>query len=78
MSILLLAQGNILSRSDKFKRVKCLSVLDYMGDSMTKQCTELKILGRDGHRVAMSVCVCVCLRHRVQFFSRPLIGPQIT
>ena len=39
-------------------------------------------LGRVGHRVAMSVCVCVCvsvcLRHRVQFFSRPLIGPQIT
>ena len=26
-----------------------------------------------GHRVAMSVC----LRHWVQFFSRPLIGPQI-
>ena len=39
-------------------------------------------LGRVGHRVAMSVCVSVCLsvclRHRVQFFSRPLIGPQIT
>ena len=24
------------------------------------------------------VCVCVCLRHRVQFFFRPLIGPQVT
>ena len=39
-------------------------------------------LGRVGHRVAMSVClsVCisVCLRHRVHFFSRPLIGPEIT
>ena len=39
-------------------------------------------LGQVGHRVAMSVClsVClfVCLRHRLQFFSRPLIGPQIT
>ena len=39
-------------------------------------------LGRVGHRVAMFVClwVClsVCLRHWVQFFSRPLIGPEIT
>ena len=35
-------------------------------------------LGRVGHRVAMSVRGCVCLRHRVYFFSRPLIGPQIT
>ena len=35
-------------------------------------------LGRVGHRVAMSVCVSVCLRHRVQLFSRPLIGPEIT
>ena len=39
-------------------------------------------LGRVGHRVAMSVCgdvcVSVCLRHRVQFFVRPLIGPQVT
>ena len=24
------------------------------------------------------VCVFLCLRHRVQFFSRPLIGPEIT
>ena len=31
-----------------------------------------------GHRVAMSVCVCVCLRHWVQFFPRPLIGLEIT
>ena len=31
-------------------------------------------LGRVGHRVAMSGY----LRHRVQFFSRPLIGPQVT
>ena len=35
-------------------------------------------LGRVGHRVAMSVCVCVCLRHRVQFFLRPFIGPEVT
>ena len=35
-------------------------------------------LGRVGHRVAMSVCLFVCLRHQVQFFSRPLIGPRIT
>ena len=28
--------------------------------------------------VCLSVCVSVCLRHWVQFFSRPLIGPQIT
>ena len=25
-----------------------------------------------------SVCLCVCLRHRMQFFPRPLIGPEIT
>ena len=25
-----------------------------------------------------SVCLCACLRHGVQFFSRPLIRPQIT
>ena len=25
-----------------------------------------------------SVCLWFCLRHRVQFFSRPLIGPQVT
>ena len=30
-----------------------------------------------GHRVAMSVCLCVCLHHRMHFFSRPLIGPEI-
>ena len=24
------------------------------------------------------VRMCVCLRHRMQFFFRPLIGPQIT
>ena len=30
------------------------------------------------HRVAMSVCLSVCLCHRVQFFSRPLIGPEVT
>ena len=43
---------------------------------------QLGPLGRVGLRVAMSVCVfvclCVILCHRVQFFSRPLIGPQIT
>ena len=39
---------------------------------------QLGPLGRVGLRVAMSVCLCVCLCHRVQFFSRPLIGPQIT
>ena len=43
---------------------------------------QLGPLGRVGLRVAMSVCVSVCLSvcmcHRVQFFSRPLIGPQIT
>ena len=39
-------------------------------------------LGRFSHRnaisVCLSVCVCVVLRHRVQFFLRPLIGPQVT
>ena len=35
-------------------------------------------LGRVGHRVTLSVWMCVCLRHRVQFFPRPLIGPEIT
>ena len=35
-------------------------------------------LGRVCHRVALFVCLCVCFRHQVQFFSRPLIGPQIT
>ena len=38
-------------------------------------------LGRFSHRVAMSICLCVCffvcLRHRMHFF-RPLIGPEIT
>ena len=34
---------------------------------------------RVGHRVGMSVCVFVCVHHRVQFFFGPLIiGPQIT
>ena len=28
--------------------------------------------------VCLSVCHSVCLCHRVQFFSKPLIGPQIT
>ena len=28
--------------------------------------------------VRLCVCVSVCLRHRVQFFFRPLIGPQVT
>ena len=28
--------------------------------------------------VCLSVCLSFCLCHRVQFFSRPLIGPQIT
>ena len=36
-------------------------------------------LGRFDHRVAMSVvCMYVCLSLFMQFFSRPLIGPQIT
>ena len=30
--------------------------------------TNSALLGRVGHRAAMSVCVSVCLRHRVQFF----------
>ena len=46
--------------------------------------------GRFSHRVAMSVCLCVCLRHQVPakevpgeqssllLFLRPLIGPQVT
>ena len=40
--------------------------------------TNLALLGQVGLGVAMSVCMPACLRHRVQFFSRPLIGPQIT
>ena len=43
---------------------------------------QLGPLGRVGHRVAMSVCqdvcLCVCQRHQVQFFPRPLISPEIT
>ena len=34
-------------------------------------------LGQFSHRVAMSGCVSVCLRHPVQFFSRPPIGPEV-
>ena len=30
------------------------------------------------HEVAMSVSLCVCLRHWVLFFSRPVIGPEVT
>ena len=40
--------------------------------------TELATLDRFSHRVAMSVYCSVFLRHRVQFFSRSLIGPQVT
>ena len=42
--------------------------------------TELAQLGQFSHRVAIGLCVCVCvfLRHRVQFFVMPLIGPQVT
>ena len=40
--------------------------------------TESASLGQFSHRVAGSVCQDVCLRHRVQFFPRPLIGPEIT
>ena len=29
-------------------------------------------------RVTMSMCVSLCLHLRVHFFSKPLIGPQIT
>ena len=43
---------------------------------------QLGPLGRVGLVVVMSVylpvCVCVVLRHHVQFFSRPLIGPQVS
>ena len=35
-------------------------------------------LGRFFHKVAMSVCVFVCGSLFMLFFSRPLIGPQIT
>ena len=35
-------------------------------------------LGRFFHRVAMSVCVFLCLSLFMRFFSRPLIGPQVT
>ena len=44
--------------------------------------TETAPLDRFSHRVAMSfclfVCLSVCLHHRVQSFSRPLIGPEVT
>ena len=40
--------------------------------------TKSVLLGRFSHKVAMSVCLCVYLRHQVQFFSRPAIGPQVT
>ena len=28
--------------------------------------------------VCLSVCLCLFLRHQMQFFARPLIGPEIT
>ena len=40
--------------------------------------TEPAPLRQFSHKVAMSVYLCVVLCHRVQFFSRPLIGPQVT
>ena len=43
---------------------------------------QLGPLGRVGLVVSMSVCLsvyrCVVLRHRVQLFLRPLIGPHVT
>ena len=36
------------------------------------------VISKSGHRVAMSVRLSVCLRHRVQFLLRSLIGPQTT
>ena len=44
--------------------------------------TESAPPGQISHRVPMSICLCfclsVCLRHQMQLFSKPLIGPEIT
>ena len=51
---------------------------DHMKSLFQSLFTNSAPLGRVGHRVAISICMYVCLRHLVHFFSKPLIGQQIT
>ena len=59
--------------SGREKLHNCLFLFNYI-----QIFTELAPLDQFNHRVAMSVEMCVVLRHQVQLFSRPLMGPHVT